>query len=95
MVIKAGQLIQAAKLVGVDLGTLPGVDLSSLSGEAEVGEDILSLVALVWPPAGLIAEALVIALVVAPLLRALNIKPDPNPMVDAQTTETPHTGRNP
>ena len=94
MTITVTQLIQAAQLVGVDLGTVPGLDLSTLQGDAVVGEDILSIIAIFWPPAGLIAEALAIAVAVAPFIAA-TLSPDPHPIADGQTTPTPHSGRNP
>ena len=94
MNITVGQLVQAAQLLSVDLAQ-PGLpDFSNLSQDAVLGEDVLTIVAVFWPPAALIEDALVVAIALAPLLVKIHVTPDPNPVADAQTTETPHTGRN-
>lgn len=45
-----------------------GVDLSDLQADAVVGEDILAVVALFWPPATVLAVALAIAVQIAPMV---------------------------
>ena len=89
MTITAGQLlgaIQGLEQLGLDTSWAASLNLSNLSADAVVGEDILSVVAIVWPPAALLEAALVVAVEIAPLLPAINIKPDPDPEVDSQTT---------
>lgn len=96
MSVTVGQLIKAADLLSIDLAEEGVPDLSNLSQDAVVGEDILTIVAIFWPPAALIEDALEIAVILAPLILAsgISIKPDLDPIHDAQTTETPHAGRN-
>jgi hypothetical protein len=87
--ITAGQLLEAInglEELGVDTSAAASLNLSDLSEDTVVGEDILSVVAIFWPPAALLEAALVIAAEIVPLLPALNIKPDPDPEVDSQTT---------
>jgi len=89
MSISAGQLlaaIQGIGQLGLDTSWAASLNLSNLPADAIVGEDILSVVAIFWPPAALLEAALVVAVEIAPLLPALNIKPDPDPEIDAQAT---------
>jgi hypothetical protein len=95
-VITVSQLLGAIaglEALGIDTSAAASLNLSSLSADAVVGEDILSVVAIFWPPAALLEAALVVAVEIAPLLPPISIKPDPNPEVDAQTTTGPG-GRN-
>lgn len=96
MTITAGQLLSAInglEQMGVDVG--PELNLENLSQDAVIGEDVLSVVAVFWPPAALLAEALAIAVVLEPLIAAagFHIAPDTLPMTDAQTTQS-RGGRN-
>lgn len=50
-----------------------GVDLSNLPADAAVAEDILALLAPIWPPATVLALAIAIAVAIAP---AVHITPD-------------------
>lgn len=93
MTINAAQLTQTAKtLSAIDWAQFETLNLSDLADDAVIGEDVLSVVAVFWPPAALLAEALAIAVVLEPLVAA-NVKPDPLPMTDAQTTQS-RGGRN-
>lgn len=96
--ITAGKLlsaIQGIEQLGLDVGWATDLNLTNLSHDAVVGEDILSVVAIFWPPAALLEYALAIAVAVAPFVVAsgISIKPDPNPIADAQTTQA-RGGRN-
>lgn len=93
--ITVGQLTTVAQSIPqlADDMVLAGVDLSNLPADAVVAEDVLSIVALFWPPATVLEEALVVAIALAPLIAASGIKPDPLPMVDAQTSQS-RGGRN-
>lgn len=94
MTLTGAQLTQTAKaLSAIDWTQIASLDLSNLAEDAVIGEDILSVVAVFWPPAALLAEALAIAVVLEPLVAA-NVTPDPLPMTDAQTTQS-RRGRNP
>lgn len=87
MTLTGAQLTQTAKaLSAIDWTQISSLDLSNLAEDAVIGEDILSVVAVFWPPAALLAEALAIAVVLEPLVVA-NVRPDPLPMTDAQTTQ--------
>lgn len=91
--ISAGQLLGAVQglgQIGVDIDTALTDKLQSFPADAAVGEDILGEVAPFWPPAALLQIALVVAveLEVSGL-----IKPDLDPEVDAQTTQS-RGGRN-
>lgn len=95
MTVTVGQLTQAAQAIGVDLSAANGLDLSNLAQDAVLGEDVLATVAIFWPPAALLEYALAIAVAVAPFAAAFGIvvTPDPEPQVDAQTTQS-RGGRN-
>ena len=91
MTITAGQLVsalQALPQLGVDTSAAAGLNLGNLAADATVGEDVLSVVAIFWPPAGLLAEALAVAIALAPIITAsgITVSPDPLPMTDAQTS---------
>jgi hypothetical protein len=61
-----------------------------------IGDDVLEALAAVYPPAAALAAIGEVALRFAPIALAhvhVHVTPDPRPMADAQTTETPHTGR--
>lgn len=95
MNITAGQLTQTAKaLSAIDWTQIASLNLADLSSDAVLAEDALSVVAVFWPPAALLAEAIAIAVVLEPLLAAsgVHISPDLNPEVDAQLTRG-HGGR--
>lgn len=83
---KLTAVAQAIPQLATDMATA-GLDLSNLAADAVVGEDILSVVAVFWPPAALLAEALAIAVAIAPLFPAIHLSPDQLPMTDAQTTQ--------
>jgi hypothetical protein len=88
-VITVSQLLGAIaglEALGIDTSAAASLNLSSLSADAVVGEDILSVVAIFWPPAALLEAALVVAVAIVPLLPPISIKPDPDPEVDSQTT---------
>ena len=94
--ITAGQLLSAIQGIGqlgFDTSWAAQLNLSNLAADAVVGEDILSIVAIFWPPAALLEEALVVAVAIIPLLPKISITPDPNPIADAQTTQA-RSGRN-
>jgi hypothetical protein len=87
--LSVNQLLEAIsglEQLGLDTSWAASLNLSNLSADAVVGEDILSVVAIVWPPAALLEAVLVVSVEIAPLLPAINIKPDPDPEIDAQTT---------
>lgn len=93
MSITAAQLTQTAKaLSAIDWAQFESMNLSDLADDAVIGEDVLSVIAVFWPPAALLAEALAVAVVLEPLIAA-NVRPDPLPMTDAQTTQS-RGGRN-
>jgi hypothetical protein len=93
MTVTASQLTQTAKaLSAIDWSQIAYLNLSSLPDDAVIAEDALSVVAVFWPPAALLAEALAIAVVLEPVIAA-NVTPDPDPEVDAQTTQS-RGGRN-
>lgn len=96
MSVTAGQLLSASQALAAVAGGLSasGLDLSSLSGDAIVGEDILSVVAVFWPPAALLEAALAIAVELLPLLPEIHLTPDQDPEHDAQTSTDAHVGRN-
>jgi hypothetical protein len=59
--------------------------LSNLQDDAIVAEDILTLIAVVWPPAAIIAKVIQLDAMLAPLAQvSFSITPDPDPEVDAQ-----------
>ena len=93
MSVTVGQLTQAAKLFAIDLTSSGVPDLSNLSQDAVLGEDVLAIVAVFWPPAALIEYALAIAVALVPIAVALGVHGDPDPIHDAQTTES-RGGRN-
>jgi hypothetical protein len=87
--ITAAQLlgaIEGLEQLGIDTSAAASLNLGDLSDDAVMGEDVLSVVAVFWPPAALLEVALAVAVAIIPLLPAIDIKPDPNPEVDAQTT---------
>jgi hypothetical protein len=70
MTITAGQLVNAVEALakaGVDTSAAAGLGLDSLAADETVGEDVLAVVAIFWPPAGLLEMALPIALAIAEL----------------------------
>ena len=70
MNVTAGQLIagiEALAAAGVDVSSAASLDLSNLPADEAVAEDILSVVAIFWPPAALLEAALPIALAIAAL----------------------------
>lgn len=87
MSITAGQLIaaiQGLSQLGVDTSRAASLNLANLPADAVLGEDVLGIVAIFWPPATLLIAALAIAVELAPLIQ---VDPDANPMADAQTSE--------
>jgi hypothetical protein len=85
--ITAGQLlstIQGIGQLGLDTSWAAQLNLSNLAADTVVGEDILSVVALFWPPAALFEAALAVAVAIGPLLLKISVTPDPLPMTDAQ-----------
>jgi hypothetical protein len=94
--VTAAQLTQTAQaLSAVDWSQFASLNLSDLNSDAVIGEDVLSVVAVFWPPAALLAEAMVVAVALQPLIAAsgIHIAPDADPEVDAQTTVS-RGGRN-
>ena len=89
--ITAAQLTQTAKaLSAIDWSQISYLNLTSLPADATVAEDALSVVAVFWPPAALLEQALAIAVV---LEASGAVRPDADPEVDAQTTQS-RSGRN-
>lgn len=87
MSVTAGQLIaamQGLSQLGVDTSKAANLNLADLSADAVVGEDVLGVVAIFWPPATLLIAALEIAVELAPLI---HVQPDASPLADAQTSE--------
>ena len=95
MAVNVGQLTQTANaLSAIDWTQVASMNLDDFASDTVLAEDILSVVAVFWPPAALLAEALAIALVIEPLIAAagVHISPDPDPEVDAQLAHG-HGGR--
>ena len=63
---------------------------SNLADDEQLAGDALTLVAALFPSLTLAVD---IAEVLLALVELGAIKPDPLPMTDAQTTESPHSGR--
>jgi hypothetical protein len=71
--ITAGQLVSAIEALaqaGVDTSAAASLGLSSLADDEAVGDDVLTAVAVFWPPAALLEMALPIALAIAALIIA-------------------------
>lgn len=97
MSVTVGQLVSASKLLAIDLASHPGLpDFTNMDQDAEVAEDVLAIVAVFWPPAGLIEELIyvTIALIDIAVAGGVHVTPAANPIADAQTTES-RGGRNP
>lgn len=95
MAITTGQLtaaIEGLSQLGVDTSAAAGLDLTDLPADAVVGEDVLALVAVFWPPAAIAEAVLAVAIEIASVAR-INVAPDPLPMTDAQTAQS-RSGRN-
>jgi hypothetical protein len=70
MIVTAGQLvsaIQALAQAGVDVSAAASLNLSNLPADEAVADDVLTVVAVFWPPAYLLEMALPIALAIAQL----------------------------
>ena len=70
MTVTAGQVIagiQGLAAVGVDVTAAASLNLSSLPADEAVAEDVLSVVAIFWPPAAVLEAALPVALAIAAL----------------------------
>ena len=96
MSVSAGQLIGAIEglnQLGVDTSAAASLNLASLPMDATVAEDALAVVAVFWPPAGVLEAALGVAVALAPLLPQIHVEPDSEPEVDAQTAQS-RGGRN-
>ena len=68
MTVTVGQLydaIEALTSAGFALTGSGAIDLGNLSNDEAVGDDVLTAVAVFWPPAATLAIALPIALAVA------------------------------
>lgn len=88
--ITVGQLITAVQgLSSINTTALQGAvssHLSNLQDDATVTEDVLEIIAVFWPPAGIIAGVIALDAELAPLvgIGGVSITPDPDPEVDAQ-----------
>lgn len=90
MSVTAGQIVGAIEglnQLGVDTSAADSLNLNSLPADLVVGEDVLSVVGIFIPPVAVAATLLAVAIALEPLVAA-NVKPDPLPMTDAQTTQS-------
>jgi hypothetical protein len=96
MTITVGQLISAVQgLSSINTTALSGAvssHLSNLQDDATVTEEVLGIIAVFWPPAGVIAQVIALDAELAPLVGITTITPDADPEVDAQTTRAFNPG---
>jgi len=70
MTITAGQLLSAIQLLakaGVDVSAAASLNLGSIPADEAVADDVLTVVAVFWPPAALLEMALPVAIAIAEL----------------------------
>lgn len=98
MSLTAGQLKSGINVLAdlvTALQSAAASNFTNLPDDAVVLEDGLNIASIAWPPAASIAIVIELLVGLEPIIASLgiSIKPDPNPIADAQTTQS-RGGRN-